>query len=42
MALPDNFDLNRFVKAVLAEDLGNGGDVTSAATIPRMRGSLRR
>ena len=33
MALPDNFDLNRFVKDVLAEDLGNGGDVTSAATI---------
>ena len=33
MALPDNFDLNRFVKDVLAEDLGNGGDVTSAGTI---------
>ena len=33
MALPDNFDLNRFVKDVLAEDLGNGGDVTSAVTI---------
>src|SRR3954452_2983323 len=33
MALPDDFDLNEFVKRVLAEDLGTGGDVTSAATI---------
>lgn len=33
MALPDNFDLDSFVKDVLAEDLGTGGDVTSAATI---------
>ncbi|HKS18709.1 MAG TPA: carboxylating nicotinate-nucleotide diphosphorylase [Bradyrhizobium sp.] len=33
MALPDKFDLDRFVKDVLAEDLGRGGDVTSAATI---------
>ena len=33
MALPGNFDLDRFVKDVLAEDLGTGGDVTSAATI---------
>src|SRR5207237_1834918 len=33
MALPDSFDLERFVKDVLAEDLGTGGDVTSAATI---------
>ena len=33
MALPENFDLDRFVKDVLAEDLGRGGDVTSAATI---------
>ena len=33
MALPDNFDLGRFVRDVLAEDLGTGGDVTSAATI---------
>jgi nicotinate-nucleotide pyrophosphorylase (carboxylating) len=33
MALPDNFDLDRFVTDVLAEDLGRGGDVTSAATI---------
>jgi nicotinate-nucleotide pyrophosphorylase (carboxylating) len=34
MALPDGFDLDEFVKRVLAEDLGTGGDVTSAATIP--------
>src|SRR4051794_37540581 len=33
MALPDSFDLNEFVNRVLAEDLGKGGDVTSAATI---------
>src|SRR6476646_7286963 len=33
MALPDSFDLDDFVQRVLAEDLGNGGDVTSAATI---------
>ena len=33
MALPENFDLDRFVKDVLEEDLGTGGDVTSAATI---------
>lgn len=33
MALPDNFDLCEFVERVLAEDLGDGGDVTSAATI---------
>ena len=33
MALPDGFDLDEFVTRVLAEDLGNGGDVTSAATI---------
>jgi nicotinate-nucleotide pyrophosphorylase (carboxylating) len=33
MALPNDFDLNDFVRRVLAEDLGNGGDVTSAATI---------
>jgi nicotinate-nucleotide pyrophosphorylase (carboxylating) len=33
MALPNDFDLNDFVQRVLAEDLGNGGDVTSAATI---------
>ncbi|MFL6830514.1 MAG: carboxylating nicotinate-nucleotide diphosphorylase, partial [Sphingomicrobium sp.] len=34
MALPDDFDLDDFVRRVLAEDLGTGGDVTSAATIP--------
>lgn len=28
------FDLDRFVGATLAEDLGEGGDVTSAAVIP--------
>src|SRR5437763_13133783 len=33
MALPDGFDLDDFVARVLAEDLGTGGDVTSAATI---------
>jgi nicotinate-nucleotide pyrophosphorylase (carboxylating) len=33
MALPVGFDLDQFVKAVLAEDLGTGGDVTSKATI---------
>ena len=34
MALPDGFDVDEFVARVLAEDLGTGGDVTSAATIP--------
>jgi nicotinate-nucleotide pyrophosphorylase (carboxylating) len=33
MALPGNFDLDEFVKRVLAEDLGEGGDVTSTATV---------
>jgi nicotinate-nucleotide pyrophosphorylase (carboxylating) len=33
MALPDRFDLEQFVRSVLAEDLGAGGDVTSKATI---------
>lgn len=33
MALPEDFDLNRFVQRVLEEDLGHGGDVTSKATI---------
>ena len=33
MALPDGFDLDEFATRVLAEDLGQGGDVTSAATI---------
>jgi nicotinate-nucleotide pyrophosphorylase (carboxylating) len=30
----DGFDTDEFVTRVLAEDLGSGGDVTSAATIP--------
>jgi len=34
MAIPDGFDLDEFVTGTLAEDLGIGGDVTSAATIP--------
>jgi nicotinate-nucleotide pyrophosphorylase (carboxylating) len=34
MPLPDRFDTEDFVKRVLAEDLGQGGDVTSNATIP--------
>src|SRR5215470_14897626 len=34
MALPSNFDIHDFVRRVLAEDLGTGGDVTSSATIP--------
>jgi nicotinate-nucleotide pyrophosphorylase (carboxylating) len=34
MMLPANFDIDDFVKRVLAEDLGVGGDVTSSATIP--------
>lgn len=29
-----NFDLDSFVRATLAEDMGQGGDITSAATIP--------
>lgn len=33
MAIPDDFDLDEFVQRVLAEDHGQGGDVTSAATI---------
>src|SRR5438445_5934114 len=33
MALPPDFDLDGFVRRVLAEDLGRGGDVTSNATI---------
>lgn len=32
-SLPD-FDLDAFVRATLAEDLGSGGDITSMATIP--------
>jgi nicotinate-nucleotide pyrophosphorylase (carboxylating) len=34
MPLPADFDLQDFVRRTLAEDLGAGGDVTSAATIP--------
>ena len=30
----DDFDLDSFVRATLAEDMGQGGDITSAATIP--------
>ncbi len=30
----DDFDLDAFVAATLAEDIGKGGDVTSAAVIP--------
>jgi nicotinate-nucleotide pyrophosphorylase (carboxylating) len=30
----DRFDLDAFVTATLAEDLGEGGDITSAAVIP--------
>jgi nicotinate-nucleotide pyrophosphorylase (carboxylating) len=33
MTLPEGFDLAEFVRRVLAEDLGSGGDVTSKATI---------
>jgi nicotinate-nucleotide pyrophosphorylase (carboxylating) len=33
MTLPRGFDLNEFVTGTLAEDLGIGGDVTSAATM---------
>jgi nicotinate-nucleotide pyrophosphorylase (carboxylating) len=33
MPLPENFDAADFVRRVLAEDLGTGGDVTSKATI---------
>ena len=32
-SLPD-FDVDDFVRATLAEDMGQGGDITSAATIP--------
>ena len=33
MALSDQFDVQDFVRRVLAEDRGSGGDITSAATI---------
>jgi nicotinate-nucleotide pyrophosphorylase (carboxylating) len=35
MPLPEGFDTEEFVRGVLAEDLGAGGDVTSKATIDR-------
>lgn len=34
MALPAGFDLDAFVTATLAEDMGEGGDITSGAVIP--------
>ena len=34
MTLPDGFDLDAFVTATLTEDMGEGGDITSAAVIP--------
>jgi nicotinate-nucleotide pyrophosphorylase (carboxylating) len=33
MAVDPQFDVNDFVRRVLAEDLGSGGDITTAATI---------
>jgi nicotinate-nucleotide pyrophosphorylase (carboxylating) len=33
MPLPKDFDTQEFIRRVLAEDLGSGGDVTSKATI---------
>lgn len=33
-ALPASFDVDAFITATLAEDLGTGGDVTSRLTIP--------
>jgi len=33
MPLPIDFDIADFISRVLAEDLGNGGDITSATTI---------
>ena len=34
MTLAATFDLDTFVRATLAEDLGSGGDITSTAVIP--------
>ena len=34
MAIDPRFDVDDFVRRVLAEDLGEGGDVTSTSTIP--------
>ena len=31
----DRFDLDGFVRATLAEDMGEGGDITAAAVIPK-------
>jgi nicotinate-nucleotide pyrophosphorylase (carboxylating) len=42
-ALPESFDIDAFVAATLAEDLGTIGDITSAAVIPadaRFRGVM--
>ena len=33
MAVDPQFDVTEFVRRVLAEDMGSGGDITSAATI---------
>ena len=33
MAVDPQFDVNDFIRRVLAEDLGSGGDITSSATI---------
>ena len=33
MAFPEPFDVQDFVRRVLAEDMGSGGDITSAVTI---------
>ncbi len=33
MAVDPQFDVNDFVRRALAEDIGSGGDITSAATI---------
>ena len=34
MTIPHGFDAASFVRATLAEDLGEGGDITSTAVIP--------
>ena len=39
----DGFDLEAFLRSTLAEDMGEGGDITSAAVIPaeaRFHGAL--
>jgi nicotinate-nucleotide pyrophosphorylase len=40
-AVEPPFDIAEFVRRVLAEDLGAGGDVTSRATIAPTRASPR-